>query len=230
MSFTRKSILQIKDLISVLATSYAIIIFLLFSVAMVSAHYDIQISRFTRDPSAIFNGHPFVGVISNIGILFWCSTSAICLFVSAINLKRKNKEAAIFLLFSGLITLFLLLDDMLMFHEFMIPKYLNVSETTVYVAYLILIAMYFVKFGNLILKAEYMVLFVACVFFALSITSDVFLPQKGMGFLVEDGAKLFGIVTWFIFFVRTCFSQALQEMETPVKSEGFIHRGVAFPE
>lgn len=207
MSLTNNLFLQLRKLISVLAVSYIFIFGLLISVAIIGAHYNIPVAKFTRDPTAILGGHPFTGVISSIGILFWCSTLAICFFSAAIHRKNGGAIASRFLIFSGLLTLLLLLDDLFMFHEVIFPRYFHISEKAVYLGYFVLTSMYFLKFKGVIAKTEYTLLLISYVFFALSMGSDIFLPQKGLEFIVEDGFKLFGIVTWFIFFIRTCFIQ-----------------------
>lgn len=209
MSFIKQTIIQIKALFPVYFISYTVLIVLLFSITMISVYYHIPGKYFTRDPISLFNGYPFIGVISNIGILFWCSTSAICLFSSAIHSQRKHTEVSVFLFFSGLLTLLLLLDDLFMFHDTIFPHYLFIPKIAVYLGYLLLMTIYFIKFGKLILTTEYTILYIACGFFALSMICDVFWVQNSMEFLVEDGFKLFGIVTWFIFFIRTCFTEVL---------------------
>jgi hypothetical protein len=183
---------------------------LLFLVFIIGAQHDIPVAKFTRDPAAILHTNPFTGVISNIGILFWCSTSAVCFFSSAIHSKKGNIVVGKFLLFSGVLTSVLLLDDFFMFHEYVFPKILHIPENVSYLGYLALISIYFIKFRSAIFRSEYIILFIACIFFSLSIISDVFLPQRDMGFLVEDGFKLFGIVTWSIFLTRTCITQTQQ--------------------
>lgn len=205
MSLTKEIFLQVKNLIPVLALSYVIILGLLFSVAVIGAHYNIPVARFTRDPTVILGGRPFTGVISNIGILFWCATSAVCFFSSTIRGKNRNAIASRFLMFSGLLTLLLLLDDLFVLHETIFPIYFHIPEKAVYLGYLIITSMYFLKYRGLIVKTEYSLLFIACGFFGLSMIADIVLPQEGLEYLVEDGFKLFGIVTWFMFFMRTCF-------------------------
>lgn len=206
-TFTQNSFLQIKNLMPILAPSYLILFGLLLSVAIIGDQFHVPVSKFTRDPTHILHGHPFTGIISNIGILFWCSTAAICFFSSAIHWVNKNLMNAIFLLCSGLITLLLLLDDLFMFHEIIIPRYFHLPEIAIYFGYLTLISIYLLKFRENIMKAEYTLLFIALGFFALSIISDVFLHYEELECLVEDGCKLFGIITWFLFFIRTCFIQ-----------------------
>ena len=99
----------------------------------------------------------------------------------------------------------LLLDDLFMLHEYTFPRYLGISEFIVYSVYMVIVLSLFYKFWGLIKKTEYVFLFVACVFFALSVLSDVFLLQHGWEYLLEDGFKLCGIVGWFMYFTKTCF-------------------------
>ncbi len=211
MPIINDSLKQAKIAAPILLIVYAALLGLLILVFIISRQFDIPIARFTRDPAAIFNAHPFTGVISNIGILFWCSTSAVCFFVSALQFKKGNIAAGRFLLFSGLLTSALLFDDLFMFHEYVLPKLLHIPQYVTYLGYLVLVLIYFIKFRSEILRANYVILLIACIFFSLSILSDIFLPQRGLEFLLEDGFKLFGIVTWTIFFLRICFTQTQQE-------------------
>ncbi|MCW8995149.1 MAG: hypothetical protein OQK77_04970 [Psychromonas sp.] len=212
MSLAKEFLVQFKKFTPVLAPTYIVLLGLLFSVAVISVRYNIPVAEFTRDPTVILGGDPFTGFISNIGIIFWCFTAAICFFSSAVYRTYLSGIVSLFLKASGMLTLWLLLDDLFMFHDSLFPKYLHVSEKIVYLGYLVLISLYFLKFKEVIVKTEYPILFMACSFFALSVLSDVFLPQKGWEFLFEDGFKLLGIVTWFIFFTRVCFIQ-IQEVK-----------------
>jgi len=185
---------------------YLLLFGLFFSIAVICMHYDFPVGNFTRDPIAILGGNPFIGVISNIGILFWSATAAICIFASKSNPDKK--EFSSFLLFSGLLTFLLLFDDLFQLHE-KIDDYLYVHEYTAYVIYFILISIYLAKFHKIIISTEYMVLFIACCFLSLSVLADMllsyFVTQRDIKFLVEDGFKLFGIVTWSVYFIRTSF-------------------------
>lgn len=207
MTFDNTSSLPARTLIPIYIISFTILLVLLSSVVIISFNYDIPIEHFTRDPAAVFNGHPYVGLLSNIGILLWCFTSSICFFSSAILCNKKNKEISKFLLCSGLLTFFLLVDDLFMFHDSIFPLYLRIPEKAVYLGYLILFTIYFVKFRLFTFKTEHITLYLACSFFALSLGCDLLLPNEGIQYLAEDGFKLFGITAWFIFFIRTCFTQ-----------------------
>lgn len=207
MSIIKDSITQIKSVATILSIVYSVLLVLFIAIALISLQFGIGIDQFTRDPAGLLNVNPFTGVISNIGILFWCATSVLCFFTAFIHWKNKSIKVATFLFYSGLITAVLLFDDLFMFHETVFPEILHIPEKLVYVAYFVLVLVYFIKFSQDLLKTDYIILFFACNFFALSIVCDTFFVQEGMEFLIEDGFKLFGIISWFIFYSRTCFAQ-----------------------
>ena len=204
MLSTENIITQVKRSVQLLSATYIVLFGLLFTITMISGYYNIPISSFTRDPTVVLGGPSYIGFISNIGILFWAFTAAIWLFSSVIHKHSNNQTTPKFLLYSGLLTLWLLLDDMFMLHDSFLPNHLMIPEKLVYLGYVTIVLVYLVKFRTEILNHEYATLFIAFSFFALSVLADLLLEQQGFEFLLEDGLKLFGIVTWFIFFFRTC--------------------------
>lgn len=216
VSLIRKSIMQVKRHFPLLVTTYTVLLFMLVTVSIIGNHYHIPIGHLTRDPSVILHGSPFIGVISSIGILFWCSTVALCFFCSVICFNDKRISHFRFLLFSGLFTAFLMFDDLFTFHEIVFPDYLHVPEKIVYLVYITVFLIYSACFCKRILDSEYAILLIACVFFSLSLIIDQFFEIEGMGYLLEDGFKLFGIVTWFLFFLKTCHSTLNKSIEPKV--------------
>lgn len=213
MSFLKRLIAQLKIVAPLLIVVYLILLGLLSIISIICVKYNFPIERVTRDPAVLAHFNPFTGALSNIGILFWCSTAAICFFSSTIHSKKENVKVATFLFYSGLLSSVLLLDDLFMFHERIFPKYLHIPENLVYSGYLALVSIYLIKFKSMILETEYIILLIAFGFFALSILCDVFLPSEGM-YLIEDGFKLFGIITWFIFFTKTCLTKTRKILES----------------
>jgi hypothetical protein len=72
----------------------------------------------TRDPTAAVGALCYAGLFSSIGVLFWCSAAAICLFGTGILFSQPtNKEPATIILCSGLFTTVLLLDDLFLLHS-----------------------------------------------------------------------------------------------------------------
>ncbi len=197
---------QVKNLLPAFVAGYALVGLLLFSAIVISSRYNIKIEDFLRDPLAIANLHPFTGIISNIGILFWCATAAITFFTSYLLLKSSRNTMSAFLFFSGLLTSMLLADDLFMLHERIFPWYLHTPESAVYVMYILLTLGYLFKFAKTILQTEYVALFIALSFFAGSVLCDVFVLGSDLEYIVEDGLKFAGIITWFIYFLRTCIT------------------------
>ena len=166
-------------------------------------HYweGIPYGKLTRDPAAIFGAPLYIGFLSQIGIFFWSASTAVCIFSAKIlsrhpdflNIKR-------FLYVSGLLTLVLGLDDAFLLHEKFFPR-IGVDETIVIVIYGGCVLFYLVRFYTTILKTEYMFLGMALIFFGVSITLDFF-HVPGLGsYIIEDGAKLVGIVSWLAYFI-----------------------------
>ena len=195
-----------RTLASALGLMYVSTFVLLVLIVVVSAKAGIPASNFTRDPAQISKSHPFFGMVSNIGILLWCSSLAICFFCYAITRNNRSGTFSNFILFSGVVTAVLMIDDLFLLHESIIPGYISVPETLTFVGYALLIATYLVGFRKSILKTDYVLLLLALGFFAASLMFDV-VPHAGVPhpFMFEDGLKLVGIETWLAYFATTCF-------------------------
>lgn len=188
---------------------YGLSLSLLLLAIVISQIKNISVEQLTRDIAAIAEFPPYYGLVSNIGILLWCGAASICLFGFVVLRNCKHhvgfkKNLQLFLLFSGLITLFLMFDDLLMLHEEIFPT-LKISEMKVYSSYAGIFLFYIWHFRKTILKTEWTVFGLGLLFLGASVTIDV-LPIFGSKItLLEDGFKLLGIASWFGYFVRLCF-------------------------
>lgn len=192
-------------------------------VLLVRQQNRVPIYHLMGDPAKISDSPFYLGMVTKFGILLWCATAAICLFTSLylkpLNLSLKHQR---FLLVAGVITTILMLDDSFQLHEEVLPNYLGISEKIVYLAYAIMVALYLMRFYKIILNSRYVVfLGFAFVCFALSILLDmraiIDLVDIGLIYdrdraLLENGFKLFGIVSWFTYFSLTCKEQLEQGM------------------
>lgn len=201
---------QSRALLPVMVAVYTPVIVLF---AIISLQTKIPVPNLTRDPLAITKAPFYFGAISNIGILFWCSAVAICFFsFRLLSDIGRNKEFQRFFLFSGGITSILLLDDLFLVHEAVFPYYLNLPEKLAFVGYGMIISLYLIKVRKTILKTEFILLNLAFCFLGLSVTIDFFpiftrLFGNEGEFLLEDGFKLLGIISWFTYFARACVGQ-----------------------
>ncbi len=162
----------------------------------------ISISSLTSDPATIAKVPPYTGFLSQIGIFFWSASVAVCMFgAKVISRHPDNLNFKRFLNVSGMLTLVLGLDDVFLLHEEVFPLF-GVPQLVVLVSYAGFVLFYLFRFYSLILKTEFVLLGMALFFFAVSIIVDVFEPQFFGRLLVEDSAKLVGIVSWLSYFFR----------------------------
>ncbi|MDM9381567.1 hypothetical protein QUB80_12735 [Chlorogloeopsis sp. ULAP01] len=200
---------QSKALLSIMLLIYVPVLMLF---AILKLQTKIPISILTRDPSSIAQVPSYWGAISNIGILMWCGAVVIPWFsFKLLQQTKNNKEFSRFFLFSGCLTSILLLDDLFLLHEGVFPNRLKIPEKFVLVGYGIILSFYLIKFRKVILKTNFILLVFALSFFGLSAIFDS-LPLRGWlenedQYLVEDGLKFLGIVSWLTYFAITCADQ-----------------------
>jgi len=182
---------------------------LLGLLAYASHQTGVFIGDFTRDVTAILLVNPFVGVLSNIGILARCSATTVFFFTCAISQHRSHAGYSAFLLASGGLTGLLLLDDLFRVHDWIFPTVLHLRQEILYTIYLVLVVIYLIKFSRFI---EYFkvtaLLLVTLAFFGFSILLDVLGEGAIPGqweILLEDGAKFLGIVGWLSHCIKSCF-------------------------
>ena len=229
----------------ILLKLYTPIILLFLSIIIINYQTNIGINIFTSDPAVIagakgvvnstvsWNINPFVGIVSNIGILCWCVCASICFFSAEIlrSNTRKNKPFRTireFLYCFGTISVVLLLDDLLLFHETIAPNILNISEQTVYVSYAIIISGAIFRYRKIIAQTEWNLFGLAFLFLGSSVFIDglaiyfnlsaIFKPGvQGLQYLLEDGCKLLGIVSWVGYFVRLSLLTLQESDRTEIK-------------
>jgi len=137
--------------------------------------------------------------------------------------QYASDEVARFVLWGGLISLVLLLDDFFMFHDYMFPRVFGIREKIVFSAYAGLLLLYFSIYFRVILQTNWLLLLFAMTFFGLSVLIDVFprltvVPWNNVigggipywRYLLEDGAKLLGIVGWLAYFVSVCHEALIE--------------------
>lgn len=208
--------------IKMLLGMYLLVVVILIVAALLSSLIGIPIEHFFADPALTLSGHPFIGMVSHAGIFLWSAVASICLFSSAIIWKTGSAQHVLFLFFSGLVSLALMVDDLFMLHEGILPYQLNISQEFIYIGYLIPFVGYLWYFRKEIFKSEFQILGAAIFLLSLSVIGDMVLPQEGIAYVIEDGFKIFGIATWFVYFVRLCFNSIQRNFDimNAVSNEG----------
>lgn len=166
------------------------------------------VGNLTGDPAATLDAPLSLGAISHLGVLTWATAAGICLFTwYALRQQHSDSERVRFLLWAGVLTAVLCLDDLFLIHERVGPRYLGVPEHLVYGTYAAGAVLLLLRFRTTVLGTEILLLLSAGGAFAASIFVDSFpellFPGTTDEYLVEDGTKLLGIFLWATYLIRT---------------------------
>jgi hypothetical protein len=182
-------------------------------------------SEMLRDPIMVAGGEQseyYLGLFSNLGVVLWTATAAICLFAGSELSDSPNRQARQFLLYAGIFTTLLMFDDLFMFHE-------NYADDLIYIVYGFGLLYYLISFFRLILRLDVVLVALTVPLFGITVLLDLapwrLLPGEGievpqvlasspterdevrrLGFelryLLEDGSKFIGICCWAAFHIR----------------------------
>jgi len=160
--------------------------------------------KLAKDPAEVIGFSPYIGMLSNWGVVLWMGAAAICLF-SAVLLKRQkaSRSTFTFIAVSGVFSLLLGMDDLFLLHDRLFPKLFDIPENYFYFLYLLAFLVYLLCFVRQIIKYEYLLFGAALLFFLMSRRVFVTLPFFDQFMTTGDMLKYFGIVFWLAFFYRT---------------------------
>jgi hypothetical protein len=204
---------QFRALMPIMLLAYVPALAALIGVVFLAFTTGRHIWFFTTDTFVLGNLPFYAGILSNVGILLWCATAAICFFCAAV-LKGDDPMGVwrLFLCMSGVLTSLLLFDDLFQMHKIFYPILFHLSEILVYGMYGLFAFWYLIYFRKQIRETEFLLLVFALVFFVLAVIFDTFNLLRGGNTAFSDGLKLLGIVSWFTYFIRTCW-KATTEMQ-----------------
>ena len=176
----------------------------LLGVAIAGSVFHISVPTMTRDVSALAKIHPLTGVLSSLGILFWWTSATIYLFTAFLQRERKEATEIGFLIYSGLLSIYLGFDDLFLIHEYLAPIYLKIPERAVYLLIAFATLVYLVRYGRLLRRPDGVLLLCALACLSGSVAIDaVFAPwlkvMGGWDVFIEDGLKWLGICFWTAF-------------------------------
>lgn len=160
----------------------------------------VPIAFLLRDASQVAKYPFYIGLVSHLGVLLWSVAASISLFSATL---ARDRGLARLLLTGGLLTAVLALDDLFTLHESVFPDYLGIGEKVVLGAEMLFAAAFLLGFVRVILRTDFLILGLAIAFFAGSELFDQDFLSQGLNYLLDDGLKLFGIVSWTTYFVRT---------------------------
>ena len=206
---------QARRLGPLLAWLYLPALGLLVATQIAARLGDVPLSRYTRDPLSQFEGaSPFLGSLSNLGVLLWCAGAAISLFTAVLLARAPvQREASRFFRAFGLLTAWLAADDLFLLHERLIPVWTGLPQNLVYGIYVAGVALLLIVFGRQVLRSDFLLLLLALGFFVVSVLADMWLDRNFFWHhLIEDGSKLLGIVGWLGYVGRASMLAIVSEL------------------
>lgn len=202
---------QLGPVVRLLACCYGAVLAGLLAIIAVRMRWGIPTEHFLRDMANLTGAPPYFGLFSSVGIVLWAAAATLCVFTAAAIAARASRSQTpiSFWVYAGVLSLALLADDLFLLHEVLFPFHLHVPEPIVYVLYGLLAAGFLAIFHRTILRTEYLLLALALGWFAASLVVDRWghlVLERGF-WLVEDGFKMLGIVSWLAYFARTAYRE-----------------------
>ena len=164
-----------------------------------------------RDPAAVMKAPFYVGIGSNLGLGVWAAAAALVFFAAAlIGPDPARREERKFLLWSGVLTAGLLLDDTVMIHDEIFPHMLHITPFGAYVIYVIVALFYIRRFRRELIRKDLVLPVVALGLGVASLIFDLSWPLHRVfhrviippNHLAEEGLKLLAMVTWMGYLAR----------------------------
>ena len=209
---------QIQQILPAVGISLLVIMVGVGSTVLLAYITGNPLSNLTKDPAQILHYPLYIGWLSNLGGLLWIATATLCLFSSVILRRQGGSPASInFMRLSGLINVYLGIDDLFLLHDRAFPELFHLHEFPFYMAYILLIIAYLIYFLRYILARDYLLLFFAGFLLMASRGAFVLFPSLARFSAQGDMVKFAGIIFWLAFFYRTAF----QEVTNPsVQDQG----------
>lgn len=197
-------------------------LFILF-VYLLTENTSISVYELVADPNEVGQVASYTGFVSTIGTLIFSATATICLFCAYLigQIEPRSKKWSTFLKFSGYFVLLLLADDLWQIHENFFTLLLgetnnraiqNLHETIVFGIYGLLFGAYIIRFKKLLYQTKLLTLILTFLFFGLSAIIDLLLEDISGHFILEEGFKLLGIVSFSIYYFEVCFQQVRRSL------------------
>jgi hypothetical protein len=157
-----------------------------------------------------------LGMASNIGVLYWTVGAACCGFAAAVLWHSAAPRPKVLMLTqAALLTGFLGVDDLIMLHDSVFPRF-GVPEMVTFGVYGLLGVAYLVLNWRLILQEEPGLFAAAVGFLLLSLGVDASGNDERLLWkhVLEEAAKLMGIAGWCVWHVRVACRAVIAEQGT----------------
>jgi hypothetical protein len=181
----------------------------LLAVFGLSSLYSLPIMVLLEDPASVYKASQFAGFLTYMGVIVLAAgLGAVILVLSFSPYKKVTKKEFLAVSLLGLISLYLILDDLFLIHERILTGLFHVGERRIFLVYLLCFTGYLAYFRKQIFTGPTIFLFIALLFLGSSLAVDFFtdkVPMKDAIFdtmeMLEEGAKIGGFLFWTAFII-----------------------------
>lgn len=191
-------------------------------IALAGTQRVVPVQTLFLDPQAIGGAPWYAGVLSSIGILCWTVSTVAAAGGAWVAAQTDRPSAAAFLRGGAIATAVLLVDDLFLLHSDALPKLFGTPKLANMVLVIAPTLAWVLSQRREIQRTRVATLGSAFFALGISVVADRFIDGATLGLVVEDGAKLFGIVAWMLYFVltsrdiaRSTINAAARENDTP---------------
>ena len=167
-------------------------------VVLLVEHLGMPMHVLTRDPAAISRTSAALGFLSNVGVVGWSCSAAIATFTAALLWPARSANGYFGLLCAlALLTWAMLVDDLFMVHERLLPRVLAGFDDTGQLYAVIVLGIAW-RWRRLLSDRTRFLGATAIFWLGASAAADMLLGRlpRSLLFLIEDGSKFFGIAGW----------------------------------
>lgn len=176
---------------------YGALVALFFFTIVAGRALGLSTSQLVRDPAATHDFHPLTGALSHLAVFGWTTGGVLSLFAGMVlRFEGGSRRRSLFLTAAGMLSIVLMLDDLLLFHEALAPSWLGIPEAGVYLIMAATVVTFVVFFRSEILMSFPWMLGLAGSWFVASIALDL---ASSLPPLYEDFLKVVGIYTWSLY-------------------------------
>jgi hypothetical protein len=159
---------------------------ILLVIITVGLQSDTDLRRLTEDGS----------FISDLGVILWCVAATVCFFAAILLRNNQAKDVYQFLLYSALLTTYLLFDDFFQIHDHYLHYKLGISEKITYLVLGVASSVLIIKFRQTILQTDYNIMLLGIGLLAISVIADgILAPME-----IIYGIPVIGAVSSFYLF------------------------------
>lgn len=186
---------------------WAPLLVVLGATLLLTASTQVTVRQLTQDPTTVLDGPFYIGALSNLGNVLWTASATVCLLTALALRSLIDAGWRRLLLVSGIFTVVLLVDDLFLVHDEILPRYAGISGELYGIAYVVGILAYLGGFRLRIAQTNWILLLAALVCFGISTVVDLGssrlseIVAPSIVILAEDGTKILGIGTWLGYFV-----------------------------